>query len=44
MKNDKKETEKKWKKFEHAQMKEQSHQLEMKEGYDQDESYEKSED
>ncbi len=44
MKNDKKETEKKWKKFEQGQMKEESHQLEMKEGYEQDESYEESED
>lgn len=44
MKNDKKVIEKKWKKFEHEEMKEESHQLEMKEGYEQDESYEESED
>jgi hypothetical protein len=44
MKNDKKVIEKKWKKVEQEEMKEESHQLEMKEGYEQDESYEESED
>ena len=44
MKNDKKVIEKKWKKFEQEEMKEESHQLDMKEGYEQDESYEESED
>ncbi len=44
MKNDKKVIEKKWKKIEQEEMKEESHQLEMKEGYEQDESYEESED
>ncbi|MEE9242335.1 MAG: hypothetical protein V3U12_04185 [Nitrosopumilaceae archaeon] len=44
MKNDKKVIEKKWKKVEQEEMKEEGHQLEMKEGYEQDESYEESED
>lgn len=44
MKNDKKVIEKKWKKFEQEEMKEESHQLEMKKGYEQDESYEETED
>ncbi len=44
MKNDKKVIGKKWKKFEQEEMKEEGHQLEMKEGYEQDESYEESED
>jgi len=44
MKNDKKVLEKKWKKIEQEEIKEESHQLEMKEGYEQDESYEESED
>ena len=42
--NSKKETEKKWKKLEQDQMKEQAHQLDLKEGYEQDENYEESED
>ncbi len=44
MKNDKKEVEKKWKKLEREEMKEEDHQLAMKEVYEQDESYEESED
>lgn len=32
----------KWKKFEQEEMKEESHQLELKEGYEQDEEYEDS--
>ncbi len=44
MENNKKGIEKKWKKLEREEMKEESHQLEMKEGYEQDESYEESED
>jgi len=44
MENDKKKLEKKWKKLEQEEMKEEGHQLEMKEGYEQDEAYEKSED
>ncbi len=44
MKNDKKVIEKKWKKLEQEEMKEEGHQLDMKEGYEQDESYEESED
>ena len=39
-----KETEKKWKKFEQEEMKEEEHQVELKEGYEQDEEYEKSKD
>ena len=42
--NSKKETEKKWKKLEQEEMKEEDHQLELKEGYEQDESYEESKD
>jgi hypothetical protein len=38
------ETEKKWKKLEQDEMKEEDHQLELKEGYEQDEEYEKSKD
>ncbi len=44
MKIDKKKLEKKWKKFEQEEMKEETHQLELKEGYVQDEAYEESED
>ncbi len=44
MENDKKELEKKWKKLEQEEMNEEAHQLEMKEGYEQDESYDESED
>ena len=39
-----KEEEKKWKKLEQEEMKEESHQLDLKEGYEQDEEYEESED
>lgn len=42
--NKKKELEKKWKDFEHEEMKEEAHQLDLKEGYEQDEEYEESED
>lgn len=35
-------TTKKWKKFEQDEMKEEAHQLELKEGYTQDEEYEES--
>lgn len=38
------ETEKKWKKLEQDEMKEEDHQIELKEGYEQDEEYEKSKD
>lgn len=38
------ELKKKWKEFEHEQMREESHQLELKSGYEQDEKYEESED
>jgi hypothetical protein len=41
---DKKETEKKWKKLEHEEMKEESHQLELKSEYEQDEEFEESKD
>lgn len=45
MSNDeKKESDKKWKKFDQEEMKEETHQLELKENYEQDESYEESED
>jgi hypothetical protein len=37
-----KELEKEWKKLEQGKMKEEEHQLELKEGYDQDEEYEES--
>ena len=40
--NEKKETEKKWKKLEQDEMKEESHQLELMENYEQDENYEES--
>jgi hypothetical protein len=42
--NDKKKLEKRWKDFEHEEMKEEAHQLELKEGYEQDETYEESKD
>lgn len=37
-----KETEKEWKKIEQEEMKEEDHQLELKENYEQDETYEES--
>ena len=37
-----KETEKKWKKVEQEEMKEEDHQLELKGNYEQDETYEES--
>jgi DNA-binding SARP family transcriptional activator len=37
-----KETEKKWKKLDQEEMKEEDHQLELMEGYQQDEAYEES--
>jgi hypothetical protein len=37
-----KETEKEWKKVEQGEMKEEDHQLELKENYEQDETYEES--
>ena len=40
--NSKKEIEKKWKKLEQEEMKEEDHQLELMEGYEQDEAYEES--
>ena len=43
MSNNDKETEKKWKKLEQEEMKEEAHQLELKENYEQDEDYEESE-
>lgn len=36
------ELEKEWKKLEHDEMKEEDHQIELKEGYEQDEEYEES--
>lgn len=42
--NSKKDTEKKWKKLEQDEMKEEDHQIELKEGYEQDENYEESKD
>jgi hypothetical protein len=39
-----KELEKKWKKLEQDEMKEEDHQIELKEGYEQDEKYEESKD
>ena len=42
--NSKKELEKKWKKLEQEEMKEESHQLDLKEGYETDETYEESKD
>jgi len=44
MSNDKKESEKKWKKLEQEEMNEESHQLELKEGYEKDEEYDESKD
>ncbi|GFN39867.1 MAG: conserved hypothetical protein [Marine Group I thaumarchaeote] len=44
MKINKKELEKKWKKFEQEQLKEQAHQLQMKQGYEQDEKFDESDD
>ncbi len=41
--NSKKELEKKWKKTEQDEMKEESHQVDLKEGYEQDEEFEESE-
>jgi len=38
-----KESEKKLKKLDHEEMKEESHQLELKEAYEQDEEYNESE-
>lgn len=38
-----KETEKKWKKTEQEEMKEEHHQLDLKESYEQDEKYDESE-
>ena len=43
-KNSTKELEKKWKKLEQDEMKEEDHQIELKEGYEQDEKYEESKD
>jgi hypothetical protein len=40
----KEETEQQWKKLEHAEMDEEVHQIELKDGYEQDEKYEESED
>ena len=42
--NNDKELEKKWKKFEQEEMKEEDHQLELMENYEQDEKYEESKD
>lgn len=42
--NSKKELEKKWKKTEQEDMKEESHQLDLKEGYEQDEEFDEAED
>lgn len=42
--NNKKEIEKKWKKTEQEEMKEEAHELDLKESYEQDESYEESND
>lgn len=38
-----KKLEKEWKKVEHEEMKEESHQLELKSNYESDEEYEESE-
>lgn len=43
-KDENNEVAKKWKKFEQEEMKEESHQLDLKEGYETDEAYEESED
>lgn len=40
----KEKKDKEWKELEHEEMKEEAHQLELKEGYEQDEAYEESED
>ena len=37
-----KDTEKEWKKVEQEEMKEEDHQLELKENYEQDETYDES--
>jgi hypothetical protein len=37
-----KEIEKEWKRVEQEEMKEEDHQLELKDGYEQDENYEES--
>jgi len=42
--NNDKEIEKKWKKLEQEEMTEEEHQIELKEGYEQDENYEESQD
>ena len=42
-KNSKKELEKNWKKTEQEEMKEEVHQLDLKEGYEQDEEYDDAE-
>ena len=39
-----KELEEKWKKLEHGEMDEEVHQLELQDGYEQDEKYEESKD
>ena len=39
-----KETEENWKELEHGEMSEEVHQIELKEGYEQDEEYEESKD
>ncbi len=39
-----KDLEKEWKKLEQEEMKEEDHQIELKEGYEQGEEYKKSED
>lgn len=44
MSENNKETTKKWKKLDQEEMKEEQHQLDLKEGYEQDEEYEESED
>ena len=41
--NSKKELEKKWKKTEQEEMNEESHQVDLKEGYEQDEEFEETE-
>lgn len=40
--NNKKDLEKKWKKLEREEMKEETHQLDLKSGYESDEEYEES--
>ena len=44
MNNNDEEINKKWKKLEQEEMSEEAHQLELKEGYEQDENYEESQD